>query len=208
MIIAVEDTGGGVLILENGETVPAGFTEETTIANFDLYWTRGGIDFKKARAEIAVLVATTGFSNLSTDEKEIASKWFTVSKTDRDTVHSQAEQEANGLEYHCRSMSCRNDRITLAETLVYSRLSPADAGEVIGDLRAEQVVDEYIRHGLEGTESGDPEALYDYVEGTTGTKYASGGALPGLAHKGFTPDSGTLADLVTDIMSALKNGSI
>ena len=96
------------LYLEDGETIPAvqilpdvdpapsGYTLSTSIEDWDTYWSRG-VSSIVARVSISALVATKTFALCTAGEKAVASKWFVVSKTDRDTVHTAAEQAANSL---------------------------------------------------------------------------------------------------------------
>ncbi len=73
----------------------------TAIDNWDEYGSQrfgsitGFDDWEKLREEIKKITDAATWANLTTSAKEIASSCFTVDKTDRDSVHTVEEQEAN-----------------------------------------------------------------------------------------------------------------
>jgi len=189
------------------DTVSEMSAAEKTVADGDIEridkeWTGEFKDYKAARAKIyASVVSAGGFVNLTAAQKIVASKWFVVTKSDRDTVHTQSQQVAYGEVFHVNSKESRRIRMQKAITQCYNRLTQADANTVIND--ANGLVEKYIEYGREGTVEGDPEELFDYIEARAGTTYV----VTGLAAKTFVPtDAGTLAQLVTDLMNILKNG--
>ena len=78
--------------------------------------------------------------------------------------------------------------------------------DVLDDVTSENLLVTFYQ-GRNGTEYNDPEGLIDYIKGNAGTKYASGGALPGLAHKVWTPEGKTMTELVTLLVDILVNGN-
>ena len=209
MKIYIEDGESlpAVQVLPDADSAPTGFTEATTITNVIRYAGKvGGYDYKAIRSKVQVLAATTGFTNLSTPEKELTSQWFAVITADRDTIYTTEEQILYGKIFHQSSTACREDRIDRAISEIYNRLATSEIDELIDDVS--DLNRQYIESGREGTDEGDPEGLFDYIEGRATTTYASGGSLPGLKHKGWTPIGKTLDALVTDILDILKNGII
>jgi hypothetical protein len=158
-------------------------------------------DYKKQRAELQNYVLTTGFENLPQEEKEIASAHFVVEKADRDTVHSLDTQIQHGLKFHKRSVCSRRRREQRCVVELYNRLDKADVDEIISETSS--LIDNYVYRGREGTEVGDPEGIYDYMQAVSGTSFES----TGLAAKNLVPYEMTLSGLVIKVMDILKNGN-
>jgi hypothetical protein len=177
-------------------------TDVTNVENLLMFNRYNRFDYKMFRSSLATYVAAVGFANLSVADKTIASSHFVVSKADRDTVHTLTEQIVNGRQFHSLSVECRERRLFAAESELYNQLSKANADIVITDVVSGDLRESYLKYGREGTIEGDPLGIFDYIEARAGTLYAA----TGLAAKGYTPISGTLAELVTKIMGILKNG--
>lgn len=188
-----------VLEMTQGEKDAA----DLTLEYLDLYGYNGK-DYKVVRQKIIEgVIGAGGFSNLSTDEKEIAARWFAVVKADRDTVYTTEQQVQLGLVFHTKSVEARQARSLAVVMEIYNRLSKSDADDCLGDVVSNQLDYYYSRYGREGTESGDPEGIYDYFQSVSETTWAS----TGLSSKTYTPVSGTLSELVDRIMDILKNGN-
>ena len=188
---------------------------ETTFISIAKNWKENYVDYKKARAALGTeLTIRGGFSNLSTLEKKIASRWFLCVKSDRDTVHTFDEQVTNGYFWHINARISRNNRLDVAIIEVYNRLDSADADNVIDDLweiflkingkqYTRSLAMNYINFGREGTVEGNPEGLFDYILARVGTSFE----LTGLKAKAITPIHGTLDELCDKIIDILKNGN-
>ena len=159
-------------------------------------------DYKVLRNNLIVQVATEGFSNLSVDEKKIASSHFAVSKTDRDTVHTIDEQISNGILFHKESTKARSDRRNAAEGEVYNRIQDGlEQADLMNDVTA--MLDTYVNFGIEGTLEGDIEGLFDYLESRAGTSFET----TGLLSKSYTVEGMTVAQLSAKLMDIFKNGN-
>jgi len=178
-------------------------TDVTSVETLLLFLRYNRFDYKRFRTSLATYVAAVGFANLSAADKLVASAHFVVVKADRDTVNTLAEQILNGRVFHSHSVDCRRTRTQCAESELYNQLQKADCDVAITDIVSSGLRDAYVEFGREGTVEGDPEGLFDYIEARAGTAYAA----TGLAAKGYTPVSGTLAALVTRVMDILKNGN-
>ena len=173
---------------------------DLTLEYLDKYGYNGK-DYKYVRQKIIDGVTSAGgFSNLTTAEKEIATRWFAVAKSDRDTVYTTEQQILLGLQFHKGSTESRQTRMAYATMEVYNRLSPSEVEEVLSEVQ--DLVAKYVQYGEEGTLEGDGEALFDYIEARSGTSYTS----TGLAAKSYVPDGKTLSELVTRLMDILKDG--
>jgi len=122
------------IIIQDGGDPPANFTITTDILDYDKYATRivGSFAtvtvYRGIRDRISALVtAQGGFSSLTTPRKEVASKWGVVDKSDRDTVHTAAEQAANAELLSTRILTDATDsRVTLAA----DNMKDADVTEI------------------------------------------------------------------------------
>ena len=97
----VEDTQEvrkAVSVLLDSDSAPAGYIDKSDSIE---EWNTHGIsqvgcdaltDMLALRATISALVIAKTFALCTPEEKEIASQWFVVNKTDRDTVRTEEEQ--------------------------------------------------------------------------------------------------------------------
>lgn len=185
------------------DTVPAGYQDISSIENWAKYGSITGKDYKFVRHQIMVLAATIGWSSLSADEKLIAAQWFAVDKTSRNEVMTQEEQVAAGVSFHKGAVASRNARTDAAMLVLFNCLEWTDVLEVVDDIESSNMLYKYMEYGIEGTLEGDDPGLFDYMEARTSTPYET----TGLAAKSYTTTSGsTLAEIVTKVMSILKDG--
>ena len=76
-------------------TVSTGYTDISTIENWAIYGGETQLITKEIKDEIEALVVAKTFASCTDEEKDIASIWFVVDKSDRDTRHTATQQEAN-----------------------------------------------------------------------------------------------------------------
>jgi len=186
-------------IIDATDPIPAEYADVSGIEN---WWTFGYElrDYKYIRYEIMIIAAVTGWANLSLEEKTIAAKCFAVGLTERLEIFSVDQQINKGITHHRKSVQARSSREEAALSLLYAHLSPVDANMVVDD--TDNLMSVYINRGREGTTSGDPEWLFDYIEATPGTSYET----TGFARKSITPMGMSLNDLVTAVMRILRDG--
>jgi len=100
IIWSVENLSGNPAFVANiSASNISGYEDISSLETWDTYYTETDFLVSEVRQEIEDLVtAAGGFSNLSTGDKEIASRWFVVEKSDRDTVYSDEEQNQHALE--------------------------------------------------------------------------------------------------------------
>lgn len=184
------------------ETVSEGYQDISSITNFNKYWEDICIDYRCFRARLIEHVTQAGgFNNLSQQEKTIVAKEFCASKEDRDTVFTVEEQVQNGKRFHSMSVEARKKRRVSAEALVYNRINaPVEQVDLINDVA--QLLNIYVEFGIEGTETGDPEGILDYVDGTAGTVFENGG----FPQKSYTIEGMTSAEFGEKIKTILKDG--
>jgi len=79
------------------------YTDFTSIENWNTYGGETQLTVKQRRNEIDTLVTAKTFTACTDGEKDVASKWFVVDKSDRDTRHDSIQQEKNA-EYLSRNL--------------------------------------------------------------------------------------------------------
>lgn len=189
-----------------------------------------GIDFKTVRGKMIELVYAEAGNNLEnwdslTDEKQnIAVEWFTVPKSIRETVFEsdEVEFEFGNKFYHKKSVKARTKRWNAIVGDIFSSIvSKTDKIEIIQDVLyatvpkindvANTIVvnlfDYYVEFGMEGTEQGDGEAIYNYLDSTVGTSFE----LTGLRSKTFALNNyngqpQTMATLCDRVMTKIRDG--
>lgn len=171
------------------------------------YGVRANKDYKYIRNEIMVAVWTKILNNinkwnlLTQVEKEIASEWFTVPKVLRDTIHSFNQQIENGKIFDKESTACRINRYNDVRVELFNRLSWENAMELLGECKL--LVESY-QQGKEGTEEGDGEGLFDYIESRPGTSHENSGLLQKQYQVvGFN----TMEEFSIKLMDILKKGN-
>jgi len=177
------------------------YEDVSTIENWKTY---GPLlkDYKFIRREIQVLVVMIGWESLTLEEKRIASSMFAVAQAERNEVDTTQEQVAHGVDFHECSIESREARLNRGVSEILNRLEWADAQDVVSSLGTQSLDTSYLHFGREGTLEGDPEGLFDYIEARVGTSFET----TGLAAQAYVPTSGTLASLIVDLMSILKDG--
>jgi len=123
-----------------------------------------GKDYIWCRDNAMIYTATIGFINLSYDHKLIAAKNFCVSKTDRDTILTLAEQESAWDLFIAKSKAARSLRWDKAKAYVSFRLTPLDSSDL-----AESTLNlntKYIEYGIKNIATDNVDGIYDWVQGT------------------------------------------
>lgn len=121
-------------------------------------------DYLFARSGAMTYIAYNGgFSGLTQEHKVLASKNFCVSKTDRDTIHTDIEQESFWLDFVLMSESCRSDRWNKAKSYASFRLSPTDSTDLA--ISTSTLNEKYIKYGIESNEVDGVDGLHDWLNG-------------------------------------------
>lgn len=184
------------------DVVPTGYQGISSIENWDKFGSSTGRDYKYLRVQIYILVATTGWANLTLDEKEIAARWFVVAQSQREEVYSLADQITLGKIHHKNSIEARTNRHTCALMELFNRLEKSDAQALLIRLESLNLLRLYVEYGIEGTIEGDVEGVMDYLHSRTGTSFDADGFL----EESFTPTAGTLADIKDSLVDIITNG--
>ena len=116
-----------------------------------------------------------GFSYLNTVEAKTAATHL-IGSIGQQLIafgYNAGEKEEAQLEYKLQVQECRTLRYEWAENHFLQQI-PANTGEVLAVIEADNLHNRYRDHGLDGlAEFGDvTEGLADYIDGSAGTKYA------------------------------------
>ena len=189
--------------MQIGLNAPSGYQDVTSIENWDQFNHVIRKDYKFLRQQIKILVQNTGWTNLTQLEKQIAVKYFVVSKQRRDQRYTMKEQIILGLVWHKESVKARQIRFDYAAMEIWNRLTRTEARTIVNQIEADALSNKYIQFGTEGIQKGDPEGLFDYIESSVGTSYENAGLL----QTRYTPVGMTLVELSVRLIDILEHGN-
>lgn len=171
------------------------------LIQIDRNWRSLYADYKLARVALYIAMMTKGgFDALDTEEKQIASKWFIVGRSERNQVHTVEQQVDNGLIYNAESINARRSRMTKCMIEVYNRLTDEEVKAVMAAMDFSRTTYAYVEAGQEGTLEGNEEGLFDYIEARTGTTWQTTGLRAQLYIPVGYANCGLLADRLMDIL--------
>lgn len=163
-------------------------------------WKSKYTDYKSARADMGYQVAVSGWSNMTSIEKKIASQWFVVGAAQRNEVYTIEEQSLHGKTFNANSIVARQKRYQAAVSEVYNRLQKSEINVIISEIPTMSF--SYINYGREGTTEGDGEGFFDYLYGRSGSCYAGSGFI----NKPYAPSGLSMSGLTDKIMKVFKSG--
>jgi hypothetical protein len=163
-------------------------------------WLTMYTDYKQARANLGYIVTVSGFDNLSTIEKQIATQWFVLPVEQRNQVYDFNQQLRYGIIYHESSMAARDYRLKAVALEVYNRLSKSQVMQIVSDM--EDLPTMYVRFGKEGTLEGDGVGFFDFMLSRPGTPYET----TGLSVRDYVPVGATMDEMINNCMNILKSG--
>ncbi len=100
------------------------YEDISSIVNWNTYGLNLNCLSDDIRSEIKTLMTTAGgFSSLTSEEKSIASSWFVVDKSSRDTIHTTTQQENFAKEL---SKKLDNDRYIKESNIKYISIKDSD----------------------------------------------------------------------------------
>lgn len=111
---------------------------------------------------IGFINGTTGFSGLTQLDKEYSAQNFCVSKTDRDTIYSDLEQENFWGDFVIKSKQSRSLRWDNSKSYASYRLSVIDSSDLaVTTLELNQ---RYIEYGIESLSEDGQDGLFDWLK--------------------------------------------
>lgn len=111
---------------------------------------------------IGFINGTTGFSGLTQSDKEYASQNFCVSKSDRDTIYTDSEQEGFWGIFVKKSKETRGLRWENAKSFISYRLSPIDSNDLA--VTTLYLNERYVEYGIKTINEGGQDGLFDWLK--------------------------------------------
>lgn len=140
------------------------FNLQTELNKDYLYCRAGAIEY---------LNSVGGFSGLTQLDKENVAKNFCVSKSDRDTIYTEEEQEFFWGEFVKKSKEARALRWENAKIFASYRLSILDSSDLAVDTL--ELNQKYVEYGIETFSEDGKDGLYDWLRSEG--NYVSSGFL-------------------------------
>ena len=125
-------------------------------------------DYLACRKQVMYRTAVIGFDKLDIEEQKCASKHFAVGKTDRDLVHTEAEQMANWNVFVSESQKIRLERWVKAKGYISYQLVPADSTDLA--LNTETLSKNFVEYGIESLAIDGVTGIYDWLTDVYPTK--------------------------------------
>jgi hypothetical protein len=164
-------------------------------------WKCGGDHLYRTQRRRLIAYVQQNYTTMTSNELKEASEHFCTTHEVRDQFFTMDEQVDLGNIFNQRAIQDRQVRADKGISVLMNYLTYLESVTVINDLSKDELIDNYIKYGIEGTSEGDPEGLFDYFESTEGTAFEDNGFL----EKTFIPrDSLTIAQLSAKIMDILR----
>jgi len=119
----------------------AGYTDISSPENWDTYWGYTNLNVYTTRDEIDILYQADVWANFTASEKNIFSKWFVASTTERDSVHTAQEQEDNAKICSITVLSLSSDKNITTLTDLIKSAEPSDVSESLSSSLVKDNID-------------------------------------------------------------------
>lgn len=196
-------------IIVSGETIPGGYTNISSIVNWNLFGLDISNDYLVTKFEIRDLINSIGWNNLTNVEKDVAITYYAYPDITSAIIHlmvtkGMSQQQAQGFilqQWHRHHgnviLSCRQ-RWYYAKFIVPQYLNFVDAETLFNTI--ESLAFAYNDMGRLGIEYGDKtNGIMDYIESTNA--YVGNG----LRESGFTI-SGTWDNFIQAMKDVFVEG--
>lgn len=154
----------------------------------------GNYDYIFCREQIMGWTAAIGFSGLTQEEKEIASMTFSVSKSDRDSVHTEKQQMEFWETLVSFSQNTREKRWKAAKSYISYYLTPPASWDIAQT--TDKLSNDYIIYGIREYSTDGIDGLFDWIGNTS--SYSGG---TGFSGKAYYSD-----EYRDNLLNILKNG--
>ena len=181
------------------ETLPNDYTDITSVKTTVEIGLTQGKDYKWIRRQLQAF----DFDTLTDEEKLLVAQHKATTETNCKSVLG-SDYVNYMTRFDIKSIACRELRFSTAKSIFFGNVSLVDRYAVLGFLSTNtELVNNYIQHGVEGTNDGDPiDGFFNYVE-ATGVF-----ALSGIAAGNYTMLNGlTKQDMIDLMMECLRNGN-
>jgi hypothetical protein len=146
------------------EVLDTNYLDITSVTHWFTLQDEIGKDYLFCRdGAIGFINGTTGFSGLTQSDKEYSAQNFCVSKTDRDTIYTDVEQEGYWTQFVVNSKEARNLRWEKSKVFISYRLSLTDSSDLaVSTLDLNQ---RYVEYGIESLSEDGQDGLFDWING-------------------------------------------
>ena len=139
---------------------------------------KGHYDYIFCREQIMGWTASIGFSGLTQEEKEIASMTFSVSKSDRNSVHTEEQQMKFWEDLVFNSQDTREKRWKAAKSYISYFLTPPASWDIAQSTN--ELSNDYIIYGIRENSTDGIDGLFDWINSTS--SYSGGTGFNGKAY--------------------------
>lgn len=197
-------------IILSGETIPSGYTNITSIANWNKFGGNIANDYLVPKFEIRDIVNITGWTGLTNVEKDIVIEYYAYTGVTDMVIHlmmtkgwSQAQAQAYVLKswhiHHGNVVETSKQRWFYVKIIVAQYLSFADAEDLFDT--CENLVFQYSELGRLGKDYNDNnDGIMDYLLSTNGF------TGQGLEENNYTLLKGTWSEFKDDLHKVLVCG--
>ena len=185
-------------IILSGQTMPSGYTNIDTIANWDRFAQAIANDYSVVKFAIKEMAEETGWTGLTNTEKDLCIKYYAYPDTTTAVIYlmttkgwSQAQASGFVLQswhkHHLKNIVAYTQRWNYAKLTVLSFISREDGEDLFNTVKS--LIDLYIEVGILGWTYNDfQDGIVDYIYSTHGF------TGQGLEENGYVLQQGTWAD--------------
>jgi hypothetical protein len=185
-------------IVLSGETAPSGYTDISSIGNWNSFGLNVANDYSVVKFAIKEIVEFSGWTALTNTEKDLAIKYYSYPDPTTAVIYLMmtkgwSQQQAQGFvlqswhKHHLRTIQAYTQRWNYAKFTVLQYINRNDGEDLFNTVKA--LVDLYIDVGVLGWAYNDfQDGIIDYIYSTNGF---SG---QGLEENGYQLLQGTWAD--------------
>lgn len=199
-------------LIFTGDTVPTGYTDISSIQNWDLFGDMAANDYLVYKSQIKYLVQNIGWSGLTTVEKDIAIRYYAYLDSTDAVIYLMQEKGLTQHEakvflihkwhlHHRLVIESCQQRWYYVKYVIPLYLSFADCEDALANQRVMQLITQLLDLGLLGTEAGDSRSgIVNFLESTG--EFANNG----LREMGYTLLEGTWEEFITNTKNVLLEG--
>jgi hypothetical protein len=196
-------------VILSGQTIPAGYTDISSIVNWNTFACTIVNDYLVCKNVIKELVIAKGWSNLTNTEKDLAIQYYAYPDTTSAVIYlmgkGYTQQQAQGFvllqwhRHHGNVMNSCKQRWYYVKFIVPQYLSFNDAEDLLNTV--EPLVFAYNDMGRLGVNYGDKrDGIMDYIESTNMFQGQ------GLRENGYTLLQGTYDDFILAMKNVFVEG--
>lgn len=192
------------------DNTPSGYTNITSIKNWKQFGLECVNDYLVFQREIKSIVIASGWTNLTSEEKDIAIEYFAFDDSGDAMIYLMTEKgmsQENAMMFivkhwhihHGKMILCTKERWFQVKLIVGMFISTADAEDLFNT--AKMLIYGYTESGIIGKNYGDnTDGIMDFIESTNG--YVNNG----LIEKNYNLNFGNWFYFIQGIKNVLVYG--